>query len=505
MLHPDRAFGHRGGPPVPRTMGPWPRIGAGWYDRIWPNLLIEDGGPTLPGQIALHATAIPTPSPTAHLAGHAGASRYVVFRPSLSPSASAHRRATGRNLALDLVGCDRRRRQPGARRRRCCRRSPVAAASIRSASRPWRPRRSSPTCWRPSPVVSARAPLARWPRSACSAPPRCCRCSCCRRRRSWSRPASSSGSACPSSSPFQLRLWGAMYPARLRGRIVGSLGMGRSRRDGDRLVRPAASSPTGSAARPSSRSGGLVGCGLRHRLRGPARTGRVRTAALLGARLRCAPSASGPSSARITLAQGFYGGGLVAAIPLYALVYVDRLDLSLGDVGLIGVLAAVSTTVSFLLWGEVVDRARLDRGAAARRACSASPRWRSTRSRRTSPVLWVAAIAGGAAGASIDVGWAAIVSDHTSMASRSAAVAGMNAITGARGIVAAFAMSALLQLGILDVTSGLLVCTVVDRDRRRAVRPDGRRRRSKRRRQRSGRPDVAAPVGAGRAGRPASV
>ena len=75
--------------------------------------------------------------------------------------------------------------------------------------------------------------------------------------------------------------------------------------------------------------------------------------------------------------------------------------------------------------------------------------------------LWVAAIAGGAAGASIDVGWAAIVSEHTSMASRSAAVAGMNAITGARGIVAAFAMSALLQFGILDVTSGLIVCTVV--------------------------------------------
>ena len=66
--------------------------------------------------------------------------------------------------------------------------------------------------------------------------------------------------------------------------------------------------------------------------------------------------------------------------------------------------------------------------------------------------LWVAAIAGGAAGASIDVGWAAIVSEHTSMASRSAAVAGMNAITGARGIAAAFAMSALLQFGILDVT-----------------------------------------------------
>ena len=28
--------------------------------------------------------------------------------------------------------------------------------------------------------------------------------------------------------PFHLRLWGAMYPARLRGRVVGVLGMGRA-------------------------------------------------------------------------------------------------------------------------------------------------------------------------------------------------------------------------------------------------------------------------------------
>src|SRR4029077_11071730 len=43
------------------------------------------GDPTRPGRIALHATAIPTPSPTAHLAGHAGVSRYVVSRPSSDP------------------------------------------------------------------------------------------------------------------------------------------------------------------------------------------------------------------------------------------------------------------------------------------------------------------------------------------------------------------------------------------------------------------------------------
>ena len=39
-------------------------------------------------------------------------------------------------------------------------------------------------------------------------------------------------------------------------------------------------------------------------------------------------------------------------------------------------------------------------------------------------------------------------------------MAGWNALTGARGIVAAFLMSALLQLGVVDVTSGLLLCAV---------------------------------------------
>ena len=45
--------------------------------------------------------------------------------------------------------------------------------------------------------------------------------------------------------------------------------------------------------------------------------------------------------------------------------------------------------------------------------------------------------------------------------SRAAAMAGWNAITGARGIVAAFTMSILLQIGIVDVTSGLLLCAAV--------------------------------------------
>jgi len=30
------------------------------------------------------------------------------------------------------------------------------------------------------------------------------------------------------AGPFQLRLWGSMYPSRLRGRVVGAIGMGRA-------------------------------------------------------------------------------------------------------------------------------------------------------------------------------------------------------------------------------------------------------------------------------------
>ncbi len=75
-------------------------------------------------------------------------------------------------------------------------------------------------------------------------------------------------------------------------------------------------------------------------------------------------------------------------------------------------------------------------------------------------LLWVAAVAAGAGSASIDVGIASVVSEHTSMSSRAPAMAGWNAITGARGIVAAFLMSALLQAGIVDVTTGLLLCAI---------------------------------------------
>ncbi len=260
------------------------------------------------------------------------------------------------------------------------------------------------------------------------------------------------------SSPFQLRLWGSMYPARVRGRVVGALGSGRA-------AAAALSALVGGVV--ADQLGGLTAITL------AGAVGLVCALAYAGLR---APDAARPPSfsardsiralrerpvlSRIAVAQGFYGGGLIAAMPLYAIVNVDRLDLSLADVGIIGILTAGATTLSFLVWGAVADRRgplvamRLGSmlGLGALIAYAFAP---------DVAVLWVAAVAAGAGSASIDVGIAAVVSDQTSLSSRAAAMAGWNAITGARGIVAAFTMSALLQVGLVDVTSGLLLCAAI--------------------------------------------
>ena len=257
--------------------------------------------------------------------------------------------------------------------------------------------------------------------------------------------------------PFHLRLWGSIYPARLVGRVVGFIGMGRAAAGalaafGGGVVADRLGGPSAVAA------AGLIGvaCALAY---AGLRTRSTERPPSFSARESIRALRERPVLAHVALAQGFYGGGLIAAVPLYALVHVDRLDLSLSDVGVIGILAAVATTVSFPLWGAVADR------------------WGGLRALRLGSglgvvgligyalapdvaILWVMAVGYGAASAAIDVGIASIVSDQTPLTSRAAAMAGWNAITGARGMAAAFLMSALLQLGIVDVTSALLLCAV---------------------------------------------
>ena len=154
--------------------------------------------------------------------------------------------------------------------------------------------------------------------------------------------------------PFHLRLWGAMYPARLRGRVVGVLGMGRAAAGalaafiGGVLADVIGGEQAVAIA-------GIVGvaCAIGYLGLRAAAAEQPRS---YSARESIRALRDRPALSRIAVAQGFYGGGLIAASPLFALVHVDRLNLSLADVGVIGILTAVATTVAFPLWGLVADR-----------------------------------------------------------------------------------------------------------------------------------------------------
>jgi len=259
------------------------------------------------------------------------------------------------------------------------------------------------------------------------------------------------------TSPFQLRLWGASYPGRIRGRVVGLVGTGRAAAGGvasliGGVIADRFGGPTALAI------AGIVGavCALAYVA---FRAGPSAAALAYGARESLRALRARPTLRRVALAQGFFGGGFIAAGPLYALVYVDRLDLSLSDVGLIGVFGAAATTVSFLAWGTVADR--FDPLAAMRYGSLIG--LAGLVGYAVAPglaVLLLAALAMGVAGSSIEVGVAGVISDNTPLSARAAAMSGWNAFTGARGLVAPFVMSALVQFGFVNVTVGLLLCAV---------------------------------------------
>ena len=257
--------------------------------------------------------------------------------------------------------------------------------------------------------------------------------------------------------PFHLRLWGVMYPARLRGRVVGVLGMGRAAAGavaalGGGLIADRIGGPTAVAI-----AGGIgIACAIGY---AGFRADAAGEPPRFSARDAVRALRERPVLGRVALAQGFYGGGFIAAVPLFALVHVDRLGLTLSDVGILGILNAIATTAAFPLWGFVSDRFGTMVGMRIGGALGVMALIGYALAPDVA-VLWVASLLAGIAGAAIDVGVAAIVSDETTLASRAPAMAGWNAITGARGIVAAFLMSALVQAGVVDVRLGILLCAV---------------------------------------------
>jgi len=260
------------------------------------------------------------------------------------------------------------------------------------------------------------------------------------------------------SAPFQLRLWGAIYPSRLRGRVVGAVGTSRA---------AAAAIAALVAGVLADRIGGTTVVAFGGLIAAAA------AFAYLG--LRVPPTAPAPRFSprdavrvlrvrpvlrRIVLAQGFYGGGLIAAAPLYALVFIDRLGMSLTEVGIVGILGAGATTLSYYAWGAAADRfgpIRLLRlgsviGLGALLVIAVTP---------SVALLWPAMVAAGVASAAIDLGISMTLSDETNFESRAMSLAGWNTVTGARGLAAPFIAGGLVQFGILDVTGALVLCALV--------------------------------------------
>jgi len=258
--------------------------------------------------------------------------------------------------------------------------------------------------------------------------------------------------------PFQMRLQGTIYPRSTWGRYIGAVGMARAAAVGlSALLGGALADRMGGPQ--AIALGALIGAGAAvaaSRIRAPelATTPAYSVAGSLRA------LTSRPALRRVALAQGFWGGGLIAAMPLYAFVQVDRLHLSLGEVGLIGALGGVATTTSYMAWGALSDRRgahlplRLGGllGVVSLIAYALAP---------AASVLWLAAILGGLANAAVDIGIQRSIRDHTTLEARAPAMAGWNAVTGLRGMAAPLVAGTLLGSGLVDAAGGLLLCALV--------------------------------------------
>ncbi len=257
------------------------------------------------------------------------------------------------------------------------------------------------------------------------------------------------------SNPLQQRMWGAIYPASERGRLIGFVSTGKAAAAGTAIL---------IAGILADRIGGMVVVAFAGGVGALCAMAASRIEAPLdphaprfSARESWSAFRRRPALRQVATAQAFYGGGLIAAVPLYALVQVDRLSLSLAEIGLIGILGAVAGTLSCLAWGSMADR----RGSVSVMRIGSGLGLVSIVLYAIAPsviFLWVAAVIVGVANAATDMGLASVISEQVPQDERGAAVAGLNALTGARGMFAPFVASIVVEAGILNLTQALLVC-----------------------------------------------
>ena len=255
--------------------------------------------------------------------------------------------------------------------------------------------------------------------------------------------------------PMQHRLWGAMYPATERGHLLGVVATGRT-----------------AAAAVAALAGGIIA----DRIGG---LGAIAIAGAIGA--LCALSSTGIRTS-IAASAGSYSfretWSAYQRCRRFAVLRGPRCSM-----------AAVSSQPvrcsRSSRWTGCRCRSRrsapsassppsprprpASRGAISRIAsaacrssrsapCWARCRWSFYAVAPSIVFLWVAAALVGLANSAMEMGWPNMLADHTSLADRAKVAAGLNALTGARGLIAPFVGSLLVQAGILSVTAALLLC-----------------------------------------------
>lgn len=257
--------------------------------------------------------------------------------------------------------------------------------------------------------------------------------------------------------PFHLQLWGRIYPAEARGRVVSLFGVFRS-----------------ATVATAGFAGGVVALTLGdfHAIALVGALGVVLAFSYLGLRSADAPTPprytarsslatlfERPRLQRIVFAHCFYLTGIMAAVPLFALVFIDRLDLSLAEVGFIGVVGSIGTTLSYPVWGVIVDRWSSIMALRIGTFCGLLGLIGYAIAGDVVMLLPAAALVG-AAGACTDAAIISVLAEETTIQDRSAALAGWNLTTGIFGVAAPVTMSLLLGAGILDVDTGMWAAAI---------------------------------------------
>lgn len=258
--------------------------------------------------------------------------------------------------------------------------------------------------------------------------------------------------------PLQQRLWGSMYPENRRGRLLGIVTTGRY-----------------TAATLALALAGLLAIWL-DEMAVIALGGAVGAACALAGGRFSAVDASGtggfsaraaiasvvrhPFLRRLTIAHALWGGGLVASTPLVVLVQVDRLGLSIAEVGWIAMAGVLATMTSLFAWGSLADRrgglvvvqlgGLLTILAILLYAIADSPL-----------VVAAGSVLVGLAVAAAEVAVPLLVVDRTESRQQAPATAGMNALLGLRGIFVPLVAILPVQTGLADVSTTLLACALV--------------------------------------------